>query len=157
MATDTAGFTLVELLIVIIVLGALFVFFLTVFDPVKQLGKARDAQRQHDLFSIQTVLDTYFHDKNCYPQNLSDLQTAYIPKLPTDPVTKNAYIYETDPNPDVPDCSQWIVLYAKLSAVAPLACQLAANCRPLNVSSANYACIPLGNVNCVTINGYTIP
>lgn len=154
MATVAHGFTLIELLVVIVILTTLFGVIITLFDPAKQLNKAKDARREHDLSTIQAALDAYFSDKNCYPATLSDLTTTYILSIPQDPVTKTPYAYQKDPVNA--SCPQWIVLYAKLSS-PPFACQLASTCRPSNFSSGNFACVPLGGVNCSTINTYTIP
>lgn len=152
LAKSSAGLTLIELLVVIIVLITFIGTFLIMFDPARQLNRAKDAQRQHDLASLKTALDTYFNDKNCYPAALFNLVTTYIQKLPIDPITKVSYPYENDDSA----CPQWVVLYAKLSLPSESACQLAATCRPRNFST-NYACVPLGSVNCATINVYTIP
>lgn len=154
MAKSGVGFTLVELVIVMAVIATLFGVFIMLFDPAKQLNRTRDATRQHDLYAIQSALDTYFSDKNCYPLTLNSLATTYLRSIPKDPITKVDYVYQIESTGN--NCPQWVVLYAKLSS-PPSTCQLASTCRPNNFSAGNYACIPLGSVNCATINGYTIP
>lgn len=154
LAASGAGFTLIELVVVIAIITTLFGVLLTAFDPARQLNRTKDAQREHDLSVIRTALDTYFHDNNCYPLNLSDLATTYIRSIPKDPTTKLDYAYQKDPSSAT--CPAWIVLYAKLSSSSSI-CQLASTCRPSNFSSGNFACVPLGSVNCSSINTYTIP
>ena len=59
------GFTLVELLVVMAILGILTVVTLGNFQT-SQI-KARDAQRKHDLKEITNALEAYFSDHSQYP------------------------------------------------------------------------------------------
>lgn len=60
-----SGFTIVELLIVIVVIGILAALVVTTFSGVQR--KARNAERQSDINAIHTQLEAYFNEKNEYP------------------------------------------------------------------------------------------
>ena len=59
------GFTIVELLIVIVVIGILAALVLNTFSGVQK--RARDTQRQTDVNSIATQLEVYYNDNGGYP------------------------------------------------------------------------------------------
>jgi prepilin-type N-terminal cleavage/methylation domain-containing protein len=59
------GFTIVELLIVIVVIGILAALVLNTFSGVQK--RARDTQRQTDVNSISTQLEVYYNDNGGYP------------------------------------------------------------------------------------------
>lgn len=59
------GFTIVELLIVIVVIGILAALVLNTFAGVQE--RARDTERQTDVNSISTQLEVYYNDNGGYP------------------------------------------------------------------------------------------
>lgn len=61
------GFTLIELLIVIAIIGILAGGLLVLINPVKQIGKAKDAQRKAALGQIQTALKNYYVVNGSFP------------------------------------------------------------------------------------------
>lgn len=68
------GFTIVELLIVIVVIAILALLVITTYSGIQ--AKARNSKRQTDLASIQTHLEAFYNDNGYYPA-LGDLnQTA---------------------------------------------------------------------------------
>ena len=89
--TRKCGFTLVELLIVIAIIGILTA--ITSGQFVNAQKKARDAQRKADLGSVQRALEMYFADNNQFPEadaivwgtDFSTDETAYMKLLPEDP------------------------------------------------------------------------
>lgn len=54
------GFTLLELLVVVGVLGILAVVTFTVINPAERLAQGRDARRRQDVAQIATALESYF-------------------------------------------------------------------------------------------------
>lgn len=66
------GFTIVELLIVIVVIGILAALVVTTFSGTQK--KARDAERKSDINILYSQLEVYFADKATYPTlaNLND-------------------------------------------------------------------------------------
>lgn len=67
------GFTIVELLIVIVVIGILATLVLITFTGIQQ--KARDSKRKTDLGAVQAALETYYSSNNSYPL-ASDLEST---------------------------------------------------------------------------------
>jgi len=66
------GFTIVELLIVIVVIGILALLVITTYSGIQQ--KARNAKRTSDLKSLQTHIEAFFSQNGYYPSraNLND-------------------------------------------------------------------------------------
>ncbi len=66
------GFTIVELLIVIVVIGILAALVITTFTGIQQ--KARDTDRENDIRILHTSLEAYFATSTKYPTlgNLND-------------------------------------------------------------------------------------
>ncbi len=67
------GFTIVELLIVIVVIAILATLVIVTFTGIQQ--KARDSQRQTDIDALDSHLEAYYADNGYYP-TLNDLQTS---------------------------------------------------------------------------------
>lgn len=67
------GFTIVELLIVIVVIGILAALVLNTFAGVQQ--RARDTERQTDVTALATQLEVYYNDNGTYPA-FSQIDTA---------------------------------------------------------------------------------
>lgn len=61
------GFSLIELLIVVAVIGVVVGGALMLIDPDKMFGNARNAQRKKDLRDIATALDAYATVSGSYP------------------------------------------------------------------------------------------
>lgn len=59
------GFTIVELLIVIVVIGILAALVITTFTGIQQ--KARDTERQTDIKALQGQIEAYYAQKGNYP------------------------------------------------------------------------------------------
>jgi len=65
------GFTIVELLIVIVVIGILALLVITTYSGIQ--AKARNSKRQTDIQSIQTQLEAFFSQNGYYP-SLGNMQ-----------------------------------------------------------------------------------
>ena len=84
------GFTLMELLIVIAIIGILVSVSVASYGSAQKKG--RDARRHTDLKAMQIAWEQYYADSNAnYPSSCS-VSTTYLPGgLPTDPKTGTAY------------------------------------------------------------------
>ena len=69
------GFTIVELLIVIVVIGILAALVLNSFNGVQ--ARARDTERRTDINAIATQLEVYYNDKSGYPTPTDLADTAW--------------------------------------------------------------------------------
>jgi len=56
------GFSLTELLIVVVIVIILAIFVVLAINPSKMMTKSRDAERSKDLTAIATALDLYLAD-----------------------------------------------------------------------------------------------
>lgn len=59
------GFTIVELLIVIVVIGILAALVITTFTGIQQ--QARDTERKADIKALQGQIEAYYANKGNYP------------------------------------------------------------------------------------------
>src|SRR5665648_456836 len=59
------GFTIVELLIVIVVIGILAAITIVAYNGVQT--RARDTERTAEIKSVQTALEIYYIDNGFYP------------------------------------------------------------------------------------------
>jgi len=83
------GFTLLELLVVMAIIGILAAVAVPALRDSPQ--RAREAALREDLFSFRSVIDQYHGDKGSYPADLQTLVTdGYLRKIPFDPMTKSA-------------------------------------------------------------------
>ena len=107
------GFTLVELLIVISIIGVLAGFLFVNFSNVRERG--RDSRRKNDLNQIKTALRLYYNDYQKYPTDngsggiigcgtlgdqvctwggsFGSTDVQYM-KLPLDPLNQGLYVYK---------------------------------------------------------------
>ena len=68
-----SGFTIVELLIVIVVIGILALLVITTYSGIQ--AKARNSKRSSDVSTIQTQLEAFFQNSGYYP-SLGDMNST---------------------------------------------------------------------------------
>lgn len=86
---NSLGFTLLELVIVMTIVGILA----TLAEPSFHTAtvKAREAALKKDLFIFRDAIDQYYADQGTYPPSLKDLvEKKYLRAIPVDPFTKSA-------------------------------------------------------------------
>jgi len=92
---NEAGFTLMELMIVMMIIGVLTTLAIPSF--VGAIRNAKEAVLKEDLRVMRTAIDSYTMDKQKAPQSLEDLvQEGYLKVIPEDPMTKARDTWNTD-------------------------------------------------------------
>lgn len=101
----TYGFTIVELLIVIVIIAILAAITVVAYNGIQKRGN--DSQRKSDVAAITKALELYYIDNGRYPagsgsttinaawsttadaswQNLATALAPYAKQLPTDPIS----------------------------------------------------------------------
>lgn len=111
------GFTLIELIVVIAIIGLLSTLAVVALGSARV--KARDAKRLSDLKQLQTALELYYTDLNLYPLgtgitmgdadhaclNNTGFTTAalcgatpYMGQVPKDPQSTQSFVYTVATN-----------------------------------------------------------
>jgi general secretion pathway protein G len=80
------GFTLLELMIVMVVIGLLAAIAIPAYTS--NIRNAKEAVLKEDLHTMRQAIDSYTVDKAKAPQSLDDLvQAGYLKAMPVDPFT----------------------------------------------------------------------
>ena len=99
------GFTLMELMVVMVIIGILATIVAGNFVQAKL--RARDAQRKNDLGQMQRTMEAYYNDYGIYPSFLSsDMAWGAIF---VDPATEVTYMNQLPNDPQQP-ASQFLLL-----------------------------------------------
>lgn len=87
--TGERGFTLIEIIIVLGIIGLLVGLGLPNYKSATV--KAKEAVLKENLFILRKLIDQYAQDKGKYPASLQALvQDSYIRAVPVDPMTGQA-------------------------------------------------------------------
>ncbi len=94
-----AGFTLIELMVVLTVLALL----LTIAAPryFQHIEHAKEATLKQDLAVMRDAIDKFHGDKGRYPDSLDELVSSrYIRNVPADPMTDSTSTWRVIPPTD---------------------------------------------------------
>ncbi len=93
------GFTLIELMIVITIIGILATIALPTYQTATI--RAKEAVLKENLFTLRNVIDQYYTDQGVYPESLEELvEKHYLRTIPLDPLTKLKDTWITIPPPE---------------------------------------------------------
>ncbi len=104
------GFTLIELMVVVSIIGILMAAGILAFSNAQQT--ARDAKRKADIDAISKAEEQYNSQNGSYPlaANITSAITSYFPAgyLPVDPQNAGAFVYTVTAsaaNPNLAYCA----------------------------------------------------
>lgn len=90
-----SGFTLLELIIVLAVIGILATIAVPAFKDVPR--RAQEAALRTNLRTFCDAIDQYHADKGAYPPSLEALvEDGYLRFIPLDPITKSAETWQVE-------------------------------------------------------------
>lgn len=110
-ATGRAGFTVIELLVVVSIIVILAGMAMAQYRS--SVTRAQEAVLMKDLYTMRDALDQYYADKQHYAPALDALVSeGYLRAIPKDPFTQSADTWQTiqaDPDPSNPTAELGII------------------------------------------------
>jgi len=89
------GFTLLELIIVMVVIGLLVAIAVPSYRDATD--RAKEAVLAENLYRMREAIDEYYTDKGHYPLSLQDLvRDGYLREIPQDPITESADTWQVE-------------------------------------------------------------
>jgi general secretion pathway protein G len=92
--TRVRGFTLIEMVIVIVIMGVLLAIALPMYN--QSVTRAREARLHQNLKVLNEVIQQYSYDKKKAPQSLQDLVDGGYLKFIPDDITGNNTSWQTE-------------------------------------------------------------
>lgn len=86
---DKQGFTMLELMLAILIIGVLAAVAMPVYSNAVQ--KSKISRAQADLRTLESALSIYYAEKGEYPAELKDLTPDYIKEVPESPWNSDTY------------------------------------------------------------------
>ena len=119
----TAGFTLIEVLIVMVIITILAGVGLAMYN--NSVVRAKEAVLKQQLMEMRDAMDRYYADKNKWPASLETLfSDKYIRAVPVDPITNSSTTWRTtigEPDPSNPSAEPGISdVHSGADRVSPL-------------------------------------
>ncbi len=94
-----AGFTLMELMVVMAIIASLITLALPRY--FHSVERSREAVLKQDLHIMRDAIDKFFADRGRYPLTLEELaEKRYLRRVPNDPITDSATSWVIVPPPD---------------------------------------------------------
>lgn len=89
----TAGFTLIELMVVVTIIGILA--GIAVVQVRHGIRKAKESALKQDLATMREAINQYYADKQKWPASLDELvQAKYLRRVPPNPITNSVEDWE---------------------------------------------------------------
>jgi len=93
------GFTLIELMVVLALVGALLSIALPRY--VVSVNRSAEVVLRQNLKATRQAIDQYYGDRGAYPRSLNDLvQRGYLDQYPVDPVLESRERWLVERAPD---------------------------------------------------------
>lgn len=90
-----AGFTLMELMVVMLIIGVLLTIAVPSYNAA--IKSAKESVLKEDLHVMRNAIDQYTMDKQKAPQSLQDLvEAGYLRQIPMDPMNRTTDAWVTE-------------------------------------------------------------